>query len=171
MVKHSTEGIYIPEMVLGHLLTGSNFDDSIAKVTGGRNGYGAKLTNIFSTAFEVETLDTKRGFHYRQSWANNMSEMGEAVVTPIDEYAAQLEGATDVSLRDFTQVTFSPDLSKFGRTTLRDDDILDVVRTRVCDLAGCNEGIKVTYNDAAMPGTFESYMNLYLHHTQVCGPS
>ena len=46
--KHKKEGVYIPELVLGHLLTGSNFDDSLSKVTGGRNGYGAKLTNIFS---------------------------------------------------------------------------------------------------------------------------
>jgi DNA topoisomerase-2 len=35
---HKKEGLYVPEMVLGHLLTGSNFDDSEAKITGGRNG-------------------------------------------------------------------------------------------------------------------------------------
>jgi len=35
---HKTEGVYIPELVFGNLLTGSNFDDNIAKVTGGRNG-------------------------------------------------------------------------------------------------------------------------------------
>ena len=28
-----------------------------SQVTGGRNGYGAKLCNIFSTDFIVETLD------------------------------------------------------------------------------------------------------------------
>jgi DNA gyrase/topoisomerase IV subunit B len=27
------------------------------QVTGGRNGYGAKLCNIFSTEFVVETID------------------------------------------------------------------------------------------------------------------
>ena len=54
---HETEKMYVPELVLGTLLTGSNFDDKVAKVTGGRNGFGAKLTNIFSTSFEVETAD------------------------------------------------------------------------------------------------------------------
>lgn len=54
---HEKEQVYVPELVLGTLLTGSNFDDNTAKVTGGRNGYGAKLTNIFSTYFEVETAD------------------------------------------------------------------------------------------------------------------
>ncbi len=30
-----------------------------AQVTGGRNGYGAKLANIFSTEFTIETCDGK----------------------------------------------------------------------------------------------------------------
>ncbi|GKT31621.1 DNA topoisomerase 2, partial [Aduncisulcus paluster] len=45
---HEVEGIYTPELVFGHLLTGNNFDDTAEKVVGGRNGYGAKLTNLFS---------------------------------------------------------------------------------------------------------------------------
>ena len=36
-------------MIFGHLLTGSNFNDEENKVTGGRNGFGAKLCNVFST--------------------------------------------------------------------------------------------------------------------------
>lgn len=42
-------------MIFGHLLTSSNYDDEEEKVTGGRNGYGAKLCNIFSHRFTVET--------------------------------------------------------------------------------------------------------------------
>ena len=38
----------MPELIFGHLLTSSNYDDGEKKVTGGRNGYGAKLANIFS---------------------------------------------------------------------------------------------------------------------------
>merc|ERR1712100_99259 len=55
---HSEEKIWIPEMIFGHLLTSSNYDDNEKKVTGGRNGYGAKLANIFSNEFTVETVDT-----------------------------------------------------------------------------------------------------------------
>ena len=40
---HAKEGIYIPEMIFGHLLTGSNYDDDEQKLTGLRNGYGEKL--------------------------------------------------------------------------------------------------------------------------------
>lgn len=57
---------YVPELVLGHLLTGSNFDDKVASVTGGRHGYGAKLANIFSTEFNVRVHDAKRGLKYNQ---------------------------------------------------------------------------------------------------------
>ena len=35
---HAKEGIYVPELIFGHLLTSSNYDDNEKKVTGGRNG-------------------------------------------------------------------------------------------------------------------------------------
>jgi DNA topoisomerase-2 len=41
-------------------LTGENFDDSDERVTGGRNGYGAKLTNIFSNKFILDCGDSSR---------------------------------------------------------------------------------------------------------------
>lgn len=40
---HKKEKIYIPELIFGNLLTSSNYDDNEKKVTGGRNGYGAKV--------------------------------------------------------------------------------------------------------------------------------
>jgi len=50
---HKTHKIYVPELIFGHLLTSSNYEDDEKKVTGGRNGYGAKLANIFSSQFYV----------------------------------------------------------------------------------------------------------------------
>lgn len=58
---HSKEKIYIPELIFGSLLTSSNYDDDDKKLTGGRNGFGAKLTNIYSTEFTVETADSEGG--------------------------------------------------------------------------------------------------------------
>jgi len=63
---HSKEGVYVPELIFGHLLTSSNYDDNERKVTGGRNGYGAKLCNIFSTEFVVETVDGSKGKKFKQ---------------------------------------------------------------------------------------------------------
>ena len=42
---HKEEGVYVPELIFGHLLTSSNYDDTEKKVTGGRNGYGAKVNS------------------------------------------------------------------------------------------------------------------------------
>ena len=43
---------YVPELISGRLLTSDNYDDKEKQVTGGRNGYGAKLTNVFSTKLD-----------------------------------------------------------------------------------------------------------------------
>lgn len=59
VLKHEVEKIYIPDLVFGNLLTGSNYDDDEKKITGGRNGYGAKLANIFSSKFIVECEDAE----------------------------------------------------------------------------------------------------------------
>ena len=48
---HEKEGIWNPELVFGHLLTSTNYDDNQKRIVGGRNGYGAKLTNIYSSEF------------------------------------------------------------------------------------------------------------------------
>jgi DNA topoisomerase-2 len=50
---------------IGHLLTSSNYNDNVKKTTGGRNGYGAKLANIFSSKFIVETQDAKNGMSFK----------------------------------------------------------------------------------------------------------
>jgi DNA topoisomerase-2 len=65
VVVHKEHKVYIPEMIFGQLLTSSNYDDGQKKVTGGRNGYGAKLANIFSTEFTVETQDAEKGLAYK----------------------------------------------------------------------------------------------------------
>ena len=54
---HKTYNMYVPQLIFGNLLTSSNYNDDEKKVTGGRNGYGAKLTNIYSKTFIVETAE------------------------------------------------------------------------------------------------------------------
>jgi len=73
---HKEEGVYVPELIFGHLLTSSNYNDNEKKTTGGRNGYGAKLTNIFSTDFVIETADGKRQLKYKQVGIISFSILG-----------------------------------------------------------------------------------------------
>ena len=71
IVKKKGESIYIPQLIFGELLTSTNYDKDEKKVVGGKNGYGAKLTNIFSTSFELETVDFLRGKKYIQKFSNS----------------------------------------------------------------------------------------------------
>ena len=51
---------YPVELIFGTLLTSTNYDDSQKREWGGRNGYGAKLANIFSLEMTIETVDANR---------------------------------------------------------------------------------------------------------------
>ncbi len=62
---HKDEKMYVPEMIFGKLLTSGNYEQK-GKVVGGKNGYGAKLANIFSQYFDVEIWDTVRNLKYYQ---------------------------------------------------------------------------------------------------------
>ena len=54
---HEKEGLWTPELTFGHLLTSTNYDDTQKRLVGGRNGYGAKLTNVYSSKFSVKIKD------------------------------------------------------------------------------------------------------------------
>ena len=62
--------------LLGHLLTSSNYNDKEEKVTGGRNGFGAKRANIFSSEFTIETGSLSLRKYYKQTFFQNMSSKG-----------------------------------------------------------------------------------------------
>ena len=145
---HDKEKIYIPEMIFGHLLTSSNYDDDEEKVTGGRNGYGAKLCNVYSTQFTLETADARTKQKYKQTWTDNMSKMGKASIT-------QNKGD------DYTKITFTPDFSKFKMHGI-DDDFEALVKRRVYDLAGTSKGVKVWLNGERLKiSNFKKYMEMY----------
>ncbi|OAX83490.1 hypothetical protein ACJ72_02142 [Emergomyces africanus] len=144
---HAKEKVYIPELIFGHLLTSSNYDDNQEKVTGGRNGYGAKLCNIFSAEFTLETADSKLKKKYKQTWTHNMSKMGKPKIT-------------DCKGDDYTKVTFTPDFKKFGMDGI-DDDFEALVKRRVYDLAGtCRVKVKLNGSRIAV-SSFKKYMEMY----------
>lgn len=147
---HQEEGVYVPELIFGHLLTSSNYDDNVKKTTGGRNGYGAKLTNIFSTEFIIETADGKRLKKYKQVFTNNMGKKSEPNISKCKEG------------ENWTKVSFKPDLAKFNMTHL-EDDVVALMKKRVVDLAGClGKSVKVELNGHRVPvKSFAEYVDMY----------
>jgi DNA topoisomerase-2 len=145
---HTKEKCYIPELIFGHLLTGSNYDDNEKKTVGGRNGYGAKLTNIFSQRFSIELQDSTNGKRYKQTWTDNMSNMEKAKIVSNKS-------------SDFVRVTFLPDYKRFGMMDGIDDDLEALIYRRVYDMAGTMTGIKVWLNGEHLKINFKTYCELY----------
>uniref|UniRef100_A0A9J8BZR9 DNA topoisomerase 2 n=1 Tax=Cyprinus carpio carpio TaxID=630221 RepID=A0A9J8BZR9_CYPCA len=149
VVEHKDEKMYVPALIFGHLLTSSNYNDNEKKVTGGRNGYGAKLCNIFSTKFTVETACKEYKLSFKQTWQNNMGKTSEAKIKKFDG-------------EDYTCVTFQPDLAKFKMEKL-DKDIVALLTRRAYDVAGSCRGVKVMLNGKKLPvNGFRSYVDLYV---------
>ncbi|CAA0812751.1 DNA topoisomerase 2 [Striga hermonthica] len=147
---HGSENVYVAEMIFGQLLTSSNYDDSCKKTTGGRNGFGAKLTNIFSTEFVVESADAKRRKMYKQVFSDNMNKVSPPVIT-------------NYNGESWTRVSFKPDLAKFQMDHL-EADVLALMKRRVVDVAGCiGETVNVVLNGEQVPvSSFADYVDLYL---------
>lgn len=159
VIEHPKEKLFIPELIFGHLLTGSNFNDSDSRYTGGSHGYGAKLTNIFSKSFQVRIADAKNGLSYVQNWTDNMSFCNPPTISALPRNTA-----SSVSIE------FVPDLTKFGLSGLSQSekqahlrDIIALFHRRTYDIAGCLQGVKVHFNDELINlHSFDDYAKMFL---------
>lgn len=156
---HKEHQIYIPEMIFAHLLSGENFndDDENKRIVGGKNGYGAKLTNIYSLYFEIEVLNTKDKKLYNQVFKNNMYEKNEP---EIKKSMAKI---------GYTKIKFLPDYKRFGMDGLT-EDIISLLKKRTYDIAAVsNKNIKVYYNDELIKiNNFEDYIKMF--YTELPSP-
>lgn len=102
------KGVYNHTLIFGHLLSGSNYDDTNSRFTAGRNGLGAKLTNVLSKEFTVEGVDPEHKLKLVQTWTNNMNNTNGPIVTKSN------------AVNGYTKVTWKPDLKWFGMPTIGD---------------------------------------------------
>ena len=146
---HPTEKVWAPELIFGHLLTSGNYAKGEEKIVGGKNGYGAKLTNIFSKTFTVETRSTKHGQKYSQTWTKNMSVAGKPSVK-------------SDKAKGFVKITYEPDLTRFPGLNMV--DMLAVIKTRIVELGAlAGKDVKVSCNGwTVAANTFEKYTRLFV---------
>jgi DNA topoisomerase-2 len=145
VVKHAEYDEWIPEMIFSNLKAGSNFNDDEERLVAGTNGVGSTLTNIFSKMFRIRTCDRKNAF--QQTFTNNMRSRTDAKI---------------LSWKDgFTEISFQPDIERFGLTEI-DADHIEMMKKRCVDLAACNPKLKVSFNGIpySFP-TFNDYCKLY----------
>lgn len=152
IVKHQEHDTYIPSMIFGELLTGENFQDNQAKVTGGRNGFGSKLTNIYSVRFEIDCTDTRSQKRFRQLFTDNMSVKTDPKITPYSQKNA------------YVQVTFLPDYPRLGGMKGMEDDFYALIVRRAFDISACTDDrVKIFLNGKIIKiRGMEKYIDYFL---------
>jgi DNA topoisomerase II len=132
---HKEHNVYVPELIFANLLSSSNYDDTQQRTTGGLNGLGAKLTNIYSTEFIIETVSN--GQKYTQKFKDNLSVIEKPTIEKIKN-----------TIKNYTQITFKPDLKKFGLSSLNNDQNLLVLEKRLYDISAITpKHVVIYYND------------------------
>lgn len=109
-------------------MSGSNFDDDIARKSIGMNGLGIKGSSIFSKAFECITCDGKNTV--RITCKDNLSESKYKVTKPG---------------KRGTTITFTPDFEKFGVKDF-DENLIALIKTRLRFLSWFFPKCTITFN-------------------------
>jgi len=107
---HETEKVYAPQVIFGMLHSSSNYKDDEDRTECGRNGYGAKLTNIFSKRFQVICCDPYNEKLYTQIWEKNMTICHPPTIVPCKK--------TD---KAFVEISYTLDFARFGYTEYPED--------------------------------------------------
>nr|QBK89783.1 MAG: DNA topoisomerase II [Pithovirus LCPAC101] len=126
---------YEAEIIFGYLNSSGNYDDEgegKERKGGGLHGVGVKLTNIFSTKFQVDAFDPETQLKFTGIWKDNMVENTTCKVTQLKQ------------TKGFTQITYTADFDRFGVTGYTNDDIA-LMRKRCID-AALITGKKVIFN-------------------------
>ena len=163
IAQHPEHKVWVPELIFGHLLTSGNYDKAEEKIVGGKNGYGAKLVNVFSHEFKVEVRHPGSGQKYTQVWKDHMSKCEKPSVR-----ADKGKG--------YVKVTYTPDLGRF--VGFVKEDMINVLKTRTYELAAvCGKDVKVSWNgEVVASNTFEKFVRLFLAEGstalvhEMCGP-
>jgi DNA topoisomerase-2 len=154
VAKHPDNGLWIPEMIFGHLRTSTNYDKDEKRTVGGKNGFGFKLVLIWSTEGSIETVDHVRGLKYYQEFKSNLDVICPPVIT-------KCKG------KPYTKVTFKPDYVRLQMAGGLSADMLALLKKRVYDIGAVTDQsvkkVKVLYNSAPVPvKNFQQYIDLYL---------
>jgi len=146
---HKEHNVYVPELIFGHLLTGSNYDDTEERFGAGRNGLGSKLVSIFSKKFIIDCADGKKSYY--QELNNNLKNKTQPIIKP--------------STKSYTQITYTTDFDRLPITGLEKDTLKLFVK-RVIDIAAYNPKIKVYFNDVLINiNSMSDWCKLHLHES------
>jgi DNA topoisomerase-2 len=153
--------VLVPLLIFGQLLSSSNYNTDVARVGAGRNGYGAKLTNIYSKRFSVKIGDPERGQEFEATWINNMSKIESVSSTPGFSYDPTskiwVSKAKDTAKRGksksfsspaYVEVSYEVDFERFSLTE-NTPDLIGVFSRFVFDYSFTTK-ILIMFNNKLM---------------------
>lgn len=126
ITKHET-GKHTPEVALGSLRSGRNFEEELEKGVIGQNGVGSACTNYCSTEFRIDIH--RDGKRYRQVF----SDGGLHITKPSIRKASSKTG---------TEISFQLDGDVFSDTSLP----AELMENRAIEVALTNPGVTASYN-------------------------
>lgn len=99
--KTISEQLYPAETFFGDMFASTNYDDTSERKTSGRNGMGAKATNVFSTSFRVECTSPEDKKKFVQVFTNCGLTRTDPEITTFRNKIG------------YTKITFTPDYEYF----------------------------------------------------------
>ena len=159
VVKDAELGEYDATLLFSRLCSGSNYTATEANAANqGQNGYGCKLTNMFSSYFSVECRDEVNKLVLKQLWTNGMRETTGPQIKPLKKLGKWT-----------TVVSFIPDNGFFELTPEQLQQQYEFIQTDLVRRACLAPDIVFTFNKKKLVGGKRSllkYMNLFKDYVQ-----
>ena len=151
---------WLPAFIFGEFRSSSNYDTNIVNTGCGKNGYGSKLTNLFSKMFQVniEDPDTKRNF--TATWRNNMfkdEENGKPEIVVADDKSIK---------KGKVKITWTLDFERFQMEGYTQDELNLFKRFAIDFSLTCK--IKTFFNEEELDfRDIRKYASLMWNETQL----
>lgn len=150
-----------PHVMLGILRSGTNLDENKERITGGTNGMGGKLVNLFSRQYTLDTYDGKT--YFKQTWSNNSRNFEGRVVEQ-----KQLPD-------QYVRIIFTPDYNKFFPFSAKDANLREYLESRLLDTCLYFEfmkmyDVKVYYDDKPLISHSNNFLSKFGSHIVTHSP-
>ena len=138
---------WLPAYIFGFLRSSNNYDDeNIIRTGAGKNGIGAKLTNILSKKFTVEIEDPDAKLRFTGVWKDNMFMNDETIkpeITVVEDKTIE---------KGFVSIEWDLDFERFKMKKYAIEDLALFCRYAVdysfaCKIITTFNGVEFDYRD------------------------
>lgn len=151
---------WLPAFIFGEIRSSNNYDNSVKRTVAGKNGYGSKLTNIFSKRFEVIIEDPDTKLKFKGVWKDNMFNEDETA-------KPEIEIEKDKSIKKGkVKITWNLDFKRFKLQEYSEDTLKLFKRYTVDFSFTCK--VKTFFNDEELDyRNIRSYASLMWSEEQM----